>query len=226
MKRNILTNHYRAGKLLPTQEELANKYDVSRATINKALKLLENERLIYSVQGSGTFVRQRMQENSSELLPFDYPVGVTYSHRDQEIESKILLFDISFPSQEIKEKLALKDDEPVYEFKRLRYLNGKIHSLEHTFMPISIVTLNEEILKGSVYDYLGSEAKLKLTDARRIVYSSESDKEISQAFHIKEGSPVLVIEQLAFDQTGDIFEYSSSYFPNEKTKFVLDIHLN
>ena len=33
IKRDILTNHYRAGTLLPTQEFFAEKYDVIRITL-------------------------------------------------------------------------------------------------------------------------------------------------------------------------------------------------
>ena len=33
IKRDILTNHYRAGTLLPTQEFFAEKYNVSRITL-------------------------------------------------------------------------------------------------------------------------------------------------------------------------------------------------
>ncbi|MDN6161294.1 MAG: GntR family transcriptional regulator [Atopostipes sp.] len=226
IKRNILTNHYRAGKLLPTQKELASQYDVSRATINKSLKLLERERLIYSVRGSGTFVRQSIHENSAEFLPLDYPVGVTYSHRDQKIESKVLLFDIAFPNKKVKKKLLLEKNQPVYEFKRLRYLNDKIHSFEHAFMPISVTTLDEEVLKGSVYDHLGVEEKIQLTDAHRVVYASEANEEISEVFQTKIGKSILVIEQTAYDQTGNVFEYSTSYFPSDRAKFGLDIHLD
>lgn len=93
IKRNILTNHYRAGTLLPTQEFFSEKYGVSRITLKKALNLLEDDGLIFSKQGSGTYVRSKIENSNSEILPLDLPIGVTYSHRDQKISSKILSFD-------------------------------------------------------------------------------------------------------------------------------------
>jgi len=226
IKRDILTNHYRAGTLLPTQEFFSEKYDVSRITLKKALNLLENDGLIFSKQGSGTFIRPQIENRDSELLPLDLPVGVTYSHRDQKISSKILSFDARLPEKEEQHHLGITSSDPVYQFKRVRSINEQIYSLEHVVMPTQVAPLNEEILQGSVYDYLGHVAKLQLTDARRIIYADQATQEISDSLEIENGSPVLVIEQVAYDQKGSAFEFSKSYFISNKSKFSLDIHLN
>lgn len=225
IKRDILTNHYRAGTLLPTQEFFADKYNVSRITLKKALTLLENEGLIFSKQGSGTYIRSKIDNSTGELLPLDLPVGVTYSHRDQSIKSRLLFFDARLPSKEEQQHLLLNKTDPVYEFKRVRLVNKEIYSYEHVVMPVYIAPLTEEILQESVYDYLGSEVKLQLVDARRIVFADYATEEISNALNIAIDSPILVIEQIAYDQKGRAFEFSKSYFLSKKSKFVLDIHL-
>lgn len=225
IKRDILTNHYRAGTLLPTQEFFSEKYNVSRITLKKALSLLENDGLIFSKQGSGTYVRQMIDNDAIELLPLDLPIGVTYSHRDQKIKSKILFFDARLPTEDEQHHLLLNKNDPVYEFKRLRILNDQNYSFEHVIMPTAIAPISEEVLKGSVYDFLGHEAKIQLIDARRIVYADQANDEIASALAIDVGSPVLVIEQIGYDQRGRAFEFSKSYFISNKSKFVLDVHL-
>lgn len=226
IKRDILTNHYRAGHALPTQDELANKYDISRITLKKSIHLLEEEGLVFSKQGSGTFVRQRMNNQSGELLPLDLPVGVTYSHRDQKITSKILYFDARLPSKEEQKNLQIKGNEPVYEIKRLRLINGEKYSFEHTLMPVSIAPLDEKIIQESIYDYLGSKVKLQLTDAQRIVYAEAADEEAASILGVKVANPLFVIKQTAYDQRGRAFEYSISKFIGDQSQFVLDVHLN
>jgi len=67
---------------------------------------------------------------------------------------------------------------------------------------------------------------LQLTDARRIIYASKADKEISEALEIEEGEAIFVIEQVGYNQNGKAFELSKSAFKNEQTKFVLDIHIS
>jgi GntR family transcriptional regulator len=46
------------GPRVPSITELAGESDLSAATVKRALKLLRDEGLIYTVPGRGTFVRQ------------------------------------------------------------------------------------------------------------------------------------------------------------------------
>jgi GntR family transcriptional regulator len=45
---------------LPTEQELGDRYKVSRNTVRLALGLLTNEGIITSTPGRGTFVRDRI----------------------------------------------------------------------------------------------------------------------------------------------------------------------
>ncbi|MFJ8075648.1 winged helix-turn-helix domain-containing protein [Streptomyces sp. NPDC096176] len=56
LRTRIRNGAYGVGKLLPTQRELVDDFDVSRATVTTALRLLRDEGLIESRQGSGARV--------------------------------------------------------------------------------------------------------------------------------------------------------------------------
>jgi len=58
----ILTRKFEPGEKLPSQNELAERYGVSRMTIQQALRILKDEALVVSRQGSGMFVRQRTEK--------------------------------------------------------------------------------------------------------------------------------------------------------------------
>jgi DNA-binding GntR family transcriptional regulator len=58
----LLRERIQAGKLgprIPSIMELAEESGLSAATVKRALKLLRDEGLIYTVPGRGTFVRKR-----------------------------------------------------------------------------------------------------------------------------------------------------------------------
>jgi len=55
----ILTRKLAPGEKLPSGNELAQRYGVARMTIQQAIRLLREEGLIVSRQGSGVFVRER-----------------------------------------------------------------------------------------------------------------------------------------------------------------------
>lgn len=59
LRASILTRKLEPGEKLPSQTELAARYGVARMTIQQALRLLRDDHLIVSRQGSGVYVRER-----------------------------------------------------------------------------------------------------------------------------------------------------------------------
>src|SRR6266849_6219608 len=55
----ILTGKYAPSEKLPSGHELAKHYAVARMTVQQALRILKDEGLVISRQGSGVFVRSR-----------------------------------------------------------------------------------------------------------------------------------------------------------------------
>ena len=61
------------GSLLPTRAELAERYDVARATVDKALAELSRKGLIDSGSGRRTLVREREVETTSIGVLWNWP---------------------------------------------------------------------------------------------------------------------------------------------------------
>lgn len=57
----ILTKKLKPGDKLSSQTELARRYGVARMTIQQALRILRDEGLVVSRQGSGVYVRERTE---------------------------------------------------------------------------------------------------------------------------------------------------------------------
>lgn len=55
----ILRGEYKPGDLLPSQNEMCDKYGVSNHTVREAIGSLVHEGLLYRIQGKGTFVSER-----------------------------------------------------------------------------------------------------------------------------------------------------------------------
>lgn len=75
-RERILDGRLSAGTRLPTDEELATMYQISRDTVRQALALLANEGLIERVQGRGTFVRQPSSNVSPVAQPKQKQIGL------------------------------------------------------------------------------------------------------------------------------------------------------
>jgi DNA-binding transcriptional regulator YhcF (GntR family) len=80
----ILTRKIEPGQKLPSQAELAATYGVARMTIQQALRLLKDEGLTVSRQGSGVFARARTER----------PVGLR-PHIENAFEAETVRIDFS-----------------------------------------------------------------------------------------------------------------------------------
>ncbi|NMA74935.1 MAG: GntR family transcriptional regulator [Bacteroidales bacterium] len=99
LKEKIITGELEPNMQLPTELDLAEQFGVSRITSKRALMELENENLIYRRRGSGSFVKERIEqkyikskkdENKiiSMILPFDGSTGLAgYIHGAVEYAS-------------------------------------------------------------------------------------------------------------------------------------------
>lgn len=63
LRQGIHDEEWGPGGRLPTRAQLAERFDVSPATINEALKRLRRDGLIVTRQGSGTFVKGERQDD-------------------------------------------------------------------------------------------------------------------------------------------------------------------
>lgn len=75
LKKQILEGAIQPGDKLPSENELSDKYSVSRQTIRKALAILQNEGYIYAEHGRGTFCSElarhmHTSKNIAVVLPY------------------------------------------------------------------------------------------------------------------------------------------------------------
>jgi DNA-binding transcriptional regulator YhcF (GntR family) len=59
LRASILTKKFAPGDKLPSGSDLAQRYGVARMTVQQAMRLLREEGLVVSRQGSGIYVRER-----------------------------------------------------------------------------------------------------------------------------------------------------------------------
>ena len=57
---DIQNGKYVENEPLPSEESLCRSYNVSRTTVHKALDMLKDAAVVYSVQGNGVYVKPHM----------------------------------------------------------------------------------------------------------------------------------------------------------------------
>ena len=68
MEDMILSNSLRQGERLPSEQELALKFGISRNVMRESLKLLKERQLIVQKNGEGTFIAKPESGSVTEIL--------------------------------------------------------------------------------------------------------------------------------------------------------------
>ena len=140
IKKRIISQQYAANEPLPDQFALAAEFSTSRMTIQQAMRQLIVEGLVYTRQGQGTFIRKNfLQLSQWDLSGSDYfGATKTWEHLGT-VTSQVVHFELRFPNEKEQASLMINADAPVYDFIRLRLLNGEPMSLDSTVMPMNLV---------------------------------------------------------------------------------------
>ncbi|WP_225423091.1 GntR family transcriptional regulator [Lacticaseibacillus yichunensis] len=227
MRKRIKEHAYAPKSLLPDQNTLAKEFGVSRLTIKKALDGLAQEGLIYKQSGVGTVVLGIALENGEDS-PAERFDGLTKLVGSAHVRSKILKFDITFPSPKVQKQLVIGPDDPVYDIRRLRLIDGEPWIIEHTYFRVKMVpNLTHKILEHSIYAYINNDLHLKFGGAYRRIGATLTTQEDIDNLGGKAGEPVLQVEQVVWLTTGQNIEYSiSRNLARNRSYTVLDINQN
>ena len=219
LQNQIRKGKYKENTLLPSQQELAEKYHVSRVTINHAFHLLKEEEFITTRRGYGAIVQ--IPEEKSDVNVDQY-VGLSELRgKDASVDSTIISFSLRFPEEEEMKKLSIAANEPVYDIIRLRNVNGEPLMLEYTIMPIKVIPgIDEAILKKSIYAYIQKTLHLEIGASVRKIRADKPDAYDRQYLQCAEDDPVLEVEQTVRLKDGTPFEYSQTRSRYDNTSFI------
>lgn len=221
IQKRIQNGIYPPNSLLPSQQELAEEFDVSRLTVKKAIDGLVISGLLSSQRGVGT----RVLHPTIPTAPATAHNGLSALLPEKDIKSHIIQFDVTFPNEALQQKLQISGTQPIYDIHRLRIVDGKPFVLERTYMPVDLVpSLTKNILEGSIYQYLQEELKIRFAGAYRTIRADRSNKFDWKYLNCETMDPVLEVLQSVYLNDGRIIEYSTSRNRYDQNSYsVLDV---
>jgi len=207
---------------LPTEAELMEMLAVSRHTVREALALLEQERIVYRIQGKGTFLKKRplQIEHGLEKL-----ASMTDMIRSCGFEpsTRWVGIEVRSPTARMAEQLGLSADEKVITFKRLRLASGNLASYCVDSLAASrFDSIPCEIHDESLFQYLEREKGLYIETAVSYVIPVKPTREMVEELGVKEDQFFILLEQLHYDNEGKPVIYSLDYYQPDVIKFRIN----
>lgn len=218
LRQRIDNGEFKVGDLIPSENVLSQKYEVSRMTTRQAINNLVDEGYLYRKRGKGTYVADfKMEYNAYKLKGFTEEM-LQFNKRPV---NKIVTFEIRGIEEKIANKLQISKSDKVYFIERIRCIEEKPVVFERTYMPVKMFPeLKEEIFKGSKYKYIESQKKQRIKESLQEIVPEIVEEPIRTFLSMRENEPILKVKSTTTFENGDVFEYTETYFKTRCYKFI------
>lgn len=209
----IARGQLREGDQLPSEAQLMEHYGVARMTIRNALRLLQDEGLVTSEHGRGSYVRSRppvrrlasdrfaqrhRKEGKAAFVAEAAQAGATPSVDRIEVSE-------ARPSAEVADRLKIGDDDPVVIRSRRYSLDGKPVETAVSYIPADLAKgtpiADPNPGPGGIYARL-EEQGLTLDRFTEDVTARMPTPEETRLLNLPPGVPVFRLVRTAYDMSG------------------------
>lgn len=192
LRDGIKSGQWTVGDRLPSEAELVAQFGVSRMTVNRALRELEQEGLVRRQQGAGSFVAP-LEKVASTLVIRD--IHEEIAARGRRHEAEILTLSERRARRGEAERLGLETGAALFHSRILHRENG---------LPLQ---LEERLVNPACApDYLAQDFRLitptayllkvaPLTGAQYQIEAAAANADEAHALGLQPGDPCLVIER-------------------------------
>lgn len=219
LREKITAGELKPGDALPTESSLQETFSVSRVTVRQALKLLTEEQIIESIQGSGSYVREeRVNYDIYQLTGFYEKLA----DRNVDTHSDVKTFEVIKADVKLAETLNIRPDDKVWHVKRVRFIKQKPVNMEETWMPLAMFAdLTWEVMENSKYHYIEQVKKMVIDRSEQELVPIMPSQEAIDALALDPAKPILEKVSRGFLKDGRVFEYSRNVFNSDDYKFTL-----
>jgi GntR family transcriptional regulator len=201
LRRAIFAGEFPPGSRVPNEDQLSERFAVSRATIREAVRGLVEEAYLVRRQGSGTYVTARPLLRNSLDRNFSYTgyfesLGVRAGK--QLIDARVVPAD-----DLVAERLQLEAGAPVAQLRRIRTADDRpaIYSIDRLPADLVDVERDRDAFEGSLYDLLASRGA-PVVHGNAILSPAAAEGSIAATLAVADGTLLQAIEQVDVSAAG------------------------
>ena len=202
MRRLILGGEFPVGSKLPNEDQLCERFGVSRVTVREAVRALIEDGLVVRRRGSGTYVTRRPLLRNSLDTNFSYTEYLEGS--GVRAGRKLVGMRRTGADDETAAALGVDPGTPVVEVRRIRTADGRpaIYSVDR--IPAAFVDpeTDREAFGGSLYRVL-TNAGHPIAHAEAVLSPTIADREFARLLDVAPGTPLQFLRQVDYDDAGE-----------------------
>ncbi|RHW39385.1 GntR family transcriptional regulator [Lysinibacillus yapensis] len=213
------------GRPFSTEQELVERFRVSRAPIRQALKELANEGYVYRERAKGTFPVQEMPVHPlglelGGLVPFLREQGI-------DCHSNILGVERVFPPEHLCSSLRISPEEMVLRVSRLILLKENPLGWTQTYLHVSddFHPSKKELEEvESVFVLLQRDQGTYIARGDHQIYAFAATSEDAEKLGIAVGDPVLVMETKLYTRNDQVIGWRRAVHIADEYKLAFTVN--
>ena len=217
---------YDVGSKLPSEGELAEKFQLNRNTIRHAISVMVQQGLLEKQKGVGTFVRRKKPlapvRQLSKMTSFidDFELD---SRNSLEAESQIISQEKIIPYAEIAAALDIPAGEFAIKIERVRIADKTPFLYEIQYYSFEkFNSLLDIQISGSMYQILIEKYGVDLDHSIRTLQAVRPSKDIASKLMISRDIPCIFYKSRAFNAKGECLEVLHSYYRGDRYVFQVE----
>jgi len=206
LARQIAEGDYPPGERLPSEQELAQRFGVSRMTVRKAIAELLRQGLVIAQQGKGTFVTGPLARYEMGNLQGLYDgLFVKGEYPDTEL----LEFAPTRPPR-IDPAYVDGDSGPLVSLRRLYVMHGTPLALVQAYLtPRASALTRAQAARYPIYVLLDRVLGIRIHEARIHLSARQAGRAAGRLLDLRPRMPVMAMERVSYDEQGRICEHST-----------------
>ena len=195
---SLESGEWRPGEPIPSESDLAARYDVSQGTVRKAIDEMAAENMLVRRQGKGTFVATHTDPRAFfrflRLVPLDGSVEPSKSIPLECWRAKA--------GQEAARVLQVKLGDPMIIVRRLLQFSGKAVVVDEIYLSGEYFEgLSLDVLKdyqGSLYSLFETRFGVRMIRAEERIRAVPADHSTAELLGVADRTPLLSVERVSF----------------------------
>lgn len=216
LRNRIINEEYKYGQAFPPERELERIYGIDRKTVRKSLKILEQEGLIFRIQGKGTYVNR---PNISYSLQTVSGFSRLLRHQGVQVTNRVIIRTGQAAGYRIAKIMGIHKSDPVWKLVRLRLADDEPIALEFTYIRKDLIPDFEQI-DFEVYSLYDAWSKNYHTPTYidETIDAVEVSGMEARCLGKEDGSRVFLVTDETRDQNGLVIEYNRAYINSDRIR--------
>ncbi len=220
IKQEIREKRLHIDDKIPSENELAQQFSVSRLTVRRALQTLEQENLIFRSQGLGAFIKAPISlKRMVNLNSFNEDLsqaGITPSN-------DIIFEGLVLPPPHIRSLLGIEDQIKVLKIDRIRFGSARPFAFDKTWIPAFYgqLIVDSDLSKRSIFELLEKEYDIIIEKGCQRFDAAIADEELASHLDVPVNTPLLVIKRLIYTNSGKILYYQQRYLRTDRFSYEM-----